>query len=127
MMSKQEALAVLARTGAVITKTHVVYTSGRHGSAYINKDAVYPHTQATSKLCRAIAENFFYANVDAVIAPAMGGIILSQWVAYHLTELSGHEALGIYAEKAHPSGTRKRRGRQIHSRGDPPKKALLPL
>ena len=34
------------RRGAVITGSHVVYTSGRHGSAYVNKDAVYPHTGA---------------------------------------------------------------------------------
>jgi len=31
----------MAITGAVITGSHFVYTSGKHGSAYVNKDAVY--------------------------------------------------------------------------------------
>ena len=34
------AAAILAESGAVIRDRHVVYTSGRHGSAYVNKDAV---------------------------------------------------------------------------------------
>jgi orotate phosphoribosyltransferase len=38
-------------------------------------------------------------NIDAVVSPALGGIVLSQWVAYHLSEIQGKEVLGIYAEK----------------------------
>jgi len=34
-----------------------------------------------------------------VAAPALGGIILSQWTAYHLTELTHREVLGVYTEK----------------------------
>ena len=28
------------------------------------------------------------------------GVILSQWTAHHLTEMNGHEVLGVYAEKS---------------------------
>ena len=34
-----------------------------------------------------------------VAAPALGGIILSQWVAFHLSKLKGKEILGVYTEK----------------------------
>ena len=112
-MNEQEVLQVLGKVGAVIVGSHIVYTSGKHGTAYVNKDAVYPHTAETSRLCRAIAERFTDDNVQVVIAPAIGGVILSQWTAHHLTEMNGHEVLGVYAEKVeghslfermHPSG-----------------------
>jgi len=98
-MTEKEILGLLDKIGAVITDSHVVYTSGRHGSAYVNKDAVYPHTGATSDLCRLIAERFKGRGIETVIAPAVGGVILSQWTAHHLTALEGREVLGIYAEK----------------------------
>ena len=99
-MTSVEILAALAKVGALIQDSHIVYTSGRHGSHYVNKDALYPHTGMTSDLCREMATRFKDAGVDIVLAPAVGGIILSQWVAHHLTALTGREILGVYAEKA---------------------------
>lgn len=90
---------MLGAIGAIVTDSHLVYTSGRHGSAYVNKDAIYPHTELTSDLCLAIAEEFAGEGIEVVIAPAVGGVILSQWVAFHLSKLTGRQALGIYAEK----------------------------
>ena len=45
------------------------------------------------------AEKFLDMDIDTVAAPALGGIILSQWTAYHLSELKGKEILGVYTEK----------------------------
>ncbi len=90
---------ILKKVGAVITDSHFVYTSGKHGSVYINKDAVYPHTEETSKIGQLFAEKFKDMDIDVVAAPALGGIILSQWVAYHLSKLKGKEILGVYTEK----------------------------
>ncbi len=99
-MTEKEVLEILHQVGAVITGSHFIYTSGKHGSAYVNKDAIYPHTQLISKLCEAMAEPFLNKGVEAVLAPAVGGVILSQWTAHTLTQRSGREVLGIYAEKA---------------------------
>lgn len=96
---KEEVLQILSKVGAVITDSHIVYTSGKHGSAYVNKDAIYPHTAETSHLCALIAKQFVNDNVEVVIAPAIGGVILSQWTAHHLTRTSNREVLGVYAEK----------------------------
>jgi orotate phosphoribosyltransferase len=38
-------------------------------------------------------------NVQVVIAPAIGGVILMTWTARHLSELTDREVLGVYAEK----------------------------
>ena len=100
-MIEQTALEILGRVSAVITESHVVYTSGRHGSAYVNKDAVYPHLQETQTLCYAIAEGFRDDDIEVVIGPAMGGIILAQWTAFHLTRMANgkRQVLAVYAEK----------------------------
>ncbi|MBI4374703.1 MAG: orotate phosphoribosyltransferase [Deltaproteobacteria bacterium] len=100
MNPEKGALKILDETGAVLTNGHFLYTSGKHGGVYINKDAVYPHTRLISKLCRMIAEHFSKQEIDGVVAPVVGGVILSQWVSHHLSELKGKEVLGIYAEKS---------------------------
>jgi orotate phosphoribosyltransferase len=102
-MNAGDALKILEGVGAVIADSHIVYTSGKHGSAYVNKDALYPHTAKTSLLCRAIAKRFANDNVQVVIAPAVGGVILSQWTAYHLNN-GGPEVLGVYADKTVVNG-----------------------
>jgi orotate phosphoribosyltransferase len=98
MITETEVLDILERCGAVITGSHIVYTSGKHGSAYVNKDAVYPHTAETSLLCHAIAEQFADDDAEVVIGPAIGGVILAQWTAHHLSEITGRDVLGVYAE-----------------------------
>lgn len=107
-MNEQEVLEVLGKAGAVIVDSHIVYTSGKHGSAYVNKDAVYPRTDDTSRLCRAIAERFKKEDVEVVIAPAVGGVILSTWTAHHLSRFTGREVLSAYADKDGDGFTIKR-------------------
>jgi len=95
----QEVVNILKRIGAVITDSHFVYTSGKHGSVYINKDALYPHTAETSRVGELFAEKFKHKDIDVVVAPAVGGTILSQWTAYHLSRLKNKEILSAYTEK----------------------------
>jgi orotate phosphoribosyltransferase len=104
MSAAARAAAILAETGALITGGHVVYTSGRHGSAYVNKDAVYPHTARVAELCSLLAQATRALRPEVVCGPALGGIILSQWTAHHLG------ALAVYAEKLPLGGLALRRG-----------------
>lgn len=92
-------IEIAKRTSAIITDTHVVYTSGKHGSVYINKDAIYPHTELVSMIGEMFAEKAKNIEVDVVAAPALGGIVLSQWTAYHLSKIKGKEVLSVYTEK----------------------------
>lgn len=92
-------LEILKQVNAVITDDHFVYTSGKHGSVYINKDAIYPHTELSSQVGSMFAEKTKDLDIDVVIAPALGGIILSQWTAYHLSQIKKKDILGVYTEK----------------------------
>ena len=94
-----DVVAILKKVGAVLTEDHFVYTSGKHGSVYINKDALYPHTKEAAQVGEMFAQIYKGNDIDTVVAPALGGIILSQWTAHHLSRLKGKEVFGIYTEK----------------------------
>lgn len=94
-----DVIAILKSVGSVMTDDHFVYTSGKHGSVYINKDALYPHTAETSQAGKMFAQKFKDMDIDVVAGPALGGIILSQWTAHHLSKLKHQEVLGVYTEK----------------------------
>ncbi|MFA6354980.1 MAG: orotidine-5'-phosphate decarboxylase [Candidatus Paceibacterota bacterium] len=94
-----EIMKIFEDSKAIITGSHIVYTSGKHGEAYVNKDAIYPHTAKVSRLCQFIAEDFENEEIDAVVGPVVGGVSLSQWTAHHLSRLQGKEILAISADK----------------------------
>src|SRR3989344_3778413 len=94
-----DVISILKGVGAILENDHFVGNSGRHMAAYVNKDRLYPHTEETSQVGLFFAEKFKDADIDVVVGPAFGGIILSQWTAYHLSKLKKKEVLGIYTEK----------------------------
>lgn len=98
-MVEIEVLPILERVGALIVDSHLVYTSGRHGSTYLNKDALYPHTVETSLICKQIAKVFDEQEVEIVAGPTIGGVIIAQWVTHHLLTLTGKPVLAVYAEE----------------------------
>lgn len=90
---------ILKECGAIITEGHFVYNSGNHGDAYVNKDALYLCPEQVSMLCRLIAERYTGSDIDVVVGPEKGGIILSQWTAYHLGRMEGRSVPAVFAEK----------------------------
>ncbi|HWP61590.1 MAG TPA: phosphoribosyltransferase family protein [Candidatus Paceibacterota bacterium] len=97
-MNEDDVLRVLQDVGA-FRAGHFVFTSGLHSSSYINKDAIYPHVKEVSRLCEAMAQKFKDDNIEAVIGPAYGAIILSTWTAYHLSQMRDTDVWGVYADK----------------------------
>ena len=91
--------AVFEKVGAMILNDHFVYKSGRHGSAYVNKNSLYQYPKEVAQLCEKIARRFIGAGVETVIGPATGGILLSQWVAHFLSILTQQTVLSVYADK----------------------------
>src|SRR2546430_14991404 len=99
-MNDHQIWQMFADAKAIITESHFVYSSGRHSSVYVNKDALYVHTNVISTLCQKMAEPYHAERIDVVVGPILGGIVLSQWVAHHLnTKRSFGETLAVYAEK----------------------------
>jgi orotate phosphoribosyltransferase len=102
-------MQALADAGAIITNSHVVYASGRHGSEYVNKDALYLHPRLTYEICANMAAGIDPDAIDVVAGPAIGGALLAQGVAWHLSQRrSAGEALAVFAEEV-IEGTEKRR------------------
>ena len=97
--SNQEVVDILKKTNAVVTNSHFVYVSGKHAPEYVNKDYVYPHTAQISRIAEIIAEKYKDLPVDVIVGPSIGGIILSQWTAHHLSLLKGKEILSVFTEK----------------------------
>ena len=106
---EQRVKQILAECEAVL-QGHFQYASGLHGDMYINKDAIYPNTEMTSELCKLLARNFQAKNVQVVVGPQMGGVILSQLVAGHLTTMEHRNVWGVFAEKTEDDNLEFRRG-----------------
>jgi orotate phosphoribosyltransferase len=94
-----DAMRIIIETGAKKEGHFVLTSDDKHTEYYLDKDAIYLHPVKTSLLARKIAEQYRDSGVEVVIGPAMGGIILSQWVAYWLSKITGVEVLAVYAKK----------------------------
>jgi orotate phosphoribosyltransferase len=92
-MKKEEVLALFRETEALL-EGHFLLTSGLHSPQYFQCAKVLQCPQHAERLCREIAEHFRTENIDVVISPALGGIIVGQEVARQLG------ARSIFAERA---------------------------
>jgi len=113
-VTEQEVQEVMIEAGAIL-QGHFVLASGKHGDTYVNKDAIYPDTGTISRLCWELTYIFgpifqLGTRRRVVIAPAVGGVILSQWVADHLTTLLDRKVLSLYADKGDDGGFVIKRG-----------------
>jgi len=77
MLSLKKSLDILKKTNALI-EGHFVLSSGLHSSKYIQcaKLLSYPHL--AEKLCKSLAYKIKkkFKNIDLILAPAIGGIII---------------------------------------------------
>jgi orotate phosphoribosyltransferase len=87
---------------------HFVYTSGRHGTAYLEKFRILERAEHTEPLCRMIAAVFEDSGAEIVAGPTTGGIIL----AYEVGRILG--VPGIFCEKDARGGRVFRRGFTIN-------------
>ena len=78
-LTEKEVYDLLCETDAIMNG-HFKLTSGLHSPHYVEKFNVLQHPQYTEKLCKAIAEHFKDANIDTVVGPVTGGIIIAHEV-----------------------------------------------
>jgi len=79
-MTSQEVLDIYKKTGALLTG-HFLLSSGLHSSQYLQSALVLQQPETATKLCAALAEHFKQAKIEAVIAPALGGVFVSHETA----------------------------------------------
>jgi orotate phosphoribosyltransferase len=75
-----EAQALLEASGAMLSG-HFLLSSGRHSDRYVEKARVLERPDAVMAFGREIAS--WFPNVDVVISPAVGAIVLGFAVAVH--------------------------------------------
>ena len=76
MMTQEEVRALLVKTGAIMDG-HFLLTSGLHSPHYVEKFNVLQHPAYTAQLCAAMAEKFKDAEIETVVGPVTGGILLA--------------------------------------------------
>ena len=75
-MTEQEVRDIFVKTKAIMDG-HFLLTSGLHSPHYVEKFNVLQHPKYTEQLCKAMAEKFKDANIETVVGPVTGGIILA--------------------------------------------------
>jgi orotate phosphoribosyltransferase len=73
----------------VLQEGHFVLNSGLHSQYYFEKFRILENPKAASKLCSMIAEKFQTKDIDWVIGPTTGGIIIAFEVARQMKKLAG--------------------------------------
>ena len=82
-MTDRDPMETLRAAGAVL-EGHFQYASGRHGSLYMEKFRLLEDPAATTSLCEQIRRHSADAEVEVVVGPTTGGIILAFEVARQL-------------------------------------------
>lgn len=82
-MTQDEALQIFRDTGALL-EGHFQLRSGLHSRQFFQCAMALQHMPTVEKLGAALAEKVRSLGVDAVVAPAMGGLVIGQEVARQL-------------------------------------------
>jgi orotate phosphoribosyltransferase len=90
---KDGILETLRDSGALM-EGHFVLSSGRHSDQYVEKFNLLRQPRATSEACRVIADRFRHQQIDVVVGPTTGGVILAFEVARQL------DVAAAYAERS---------------------------
>ena len=105
-MTEQQVKEILIKTQAIMDG-HFVLTSGLHSPHYVEKFNVLQHPKYTEQLCQAMAERFKNDNIETVVGPMTGGIILAHEVGKALN------ARALFTERVDGKMT-FRRGFKLH-------------
>lgn len=82
-MKQGDVLTAFREAGALL-EGHFRLSSGLHSPQYVQCAKVLQYPRRASVLCAAIADHARGLKVDAVVAPAIGGIVVAQEVARQL-------------------------------------------
>jgi orotate phosphoribosyltransferase len=88
----EDLLSLFRKTGALLDG-HFVLRSGLHSREYFQCALLLQHTEIAATVCDWLADKLRDFNCDAVISPALGGIIVGQEVGRSLGKRH------IFAEK----------------------------
>lgn len=105
-MDQNRVLAIFKETGALL-EGHFQLTSGLHSNQYFQCAKVLQYPEHCETLCGELATQFRDESVDAVVAPAMGGIVVAQEVGRQLRKRT------MFTERK-DGAMQLRRGFEVH-------------
>jgi len=101
MNDQDQLIEIFQKTGALL-EGHFILTSGRHSSMYFQCAKVLQHPEYLHKFSKQIVNHFQDINIDIVISPAVGGIVLGTEVGRQLNKQT------IFAEREQGTMTLRR-------------------
>lgn len=82
-LTNEQILEVFKKTEGVL-HGHFLLTSGRHSDTYMQCAKLFVHPQESEFLCGELAKQLAEFKPDAIVSPAVGGIIMGYEVARQL-------------------------------------------
>jgi len=92
MNNQDQLIEIFQKTGALL-EGHFILTSGRHSPTYFQCAKVLQYPEYLQKFSNEIVNYFQDINVDIVITPAIGGIVLGTEIGRQLNKQT------IFAER----------------------------
>ena len=110
IMSEKEVLNIYKSIGALL-EGHFVLSSGLHSRLYLQSALIFSNTSIAESLCENLAKKINniidLENIDLIVSPAMGGVIVGYELSRHIKKPN------IFAERKEGKFT-IRRGFQIN-------------
>lgn len=106
MSASSELLGDLKVTGALM-KGHFLLSSGMHSSGYVQCAKLLQHPELSRKYASVLAKACADAGIDAVIGPALGGVVIGYEIARQL------KARALFTERSGEGKMLLRRGFNI--------------
>ncbi len=103
MINKEEIMRRFEEAGA-IQKGHFKLTSGVHSDAYIQCAQIMQYPEFIHNLCSELGKKFRGENIDVIVGPAIGAIIMSHVMAMVL----GPWVRAIFTERENGKMTLRR-------------------
>jgi len=116
MSTREELLRMFELAGA-IRHGHFELSSGLHSATYVQCALVLQYPRFAEKLGQALAALFSDARIDAVVSPAVGGLIIGQEVARALPspkDTVGGGVPALFVERDASGTLTLRRGFTLH-------------
>mgnify|MGYP002030346165 CR=1 FL=1 len=90
MLSHKKSLDILKKTNALI-EGHFILSSGLHSSKYIQCAKLLSFPKLAEEICKSLASKIKkkYKNIDLILSPAMGGVI----IGYEIGKLLNKETI----------------------------------
>ena len=110
--SQDKVLDFFRETGALL-EGHFQLSSGLHSPNYFQCAKVLQYPRYAELLCGEIASHFKDASIDVVVAPALGGIVVSQETGRQLASMKGPDHIRAMFTERKKNTMQLRRGFEL--------------